>query len=121
MLDFYNRSNPKARKDHVCEYCGKTIHKGETYSYETGKYDGDMFARKLCLVCENILGTFIKDLDDDGFDWWEVDNWLRDYYYCNCEHERNQKNDCKIHARNCPFIREKFTPKEDTENANPAN
>lgn len=121
MLDFYNKSNPKARKDHVCEYCGKTIHKGEIYSYETGKYDGDMFARKLCLVCENILDAFIKEVDADEFDWWEINDWLRDLYCYNCEHRADGKDGCEIQPQNCHIIRKRFHPKEDTENANPAN
>ncbi len=55
MMEFYNQSLPKARKDHVCEFCGKKIHKGEKYSYESGKYDGDMFVRKL---------TWLKDYNN---------------------------------------------------------
>lgn len=117
-MDFYRQIQPKARKEYVCEYCGQKIHKGEVYSYETGKYDGDMFTRKLCLICENILDKFARESRENEFDWWWVDDWLNDYHCAECEHGRNQKNDCKIHARNCPLIREKFKPKEDTENAN---
>ena len=40
MMDFYNQKHAKARKSHKCEFCGKEIIPGETYSYESGKFDG---------------------------------------------------------------------------------
>ena len=121
MMDFYNKTKPKARKDHVCEYCGQTIHKGEIYSYETGKYDGDMFVRKLCLVCENILKEYCEQEGYGEFDWEYISEWLSDGFCCDCEHGTKGKDDCEHYASNCPLIREKFAPKEDAENANPAN
>lgn len=121
MLEFYNQSQPKARKDHVCEFCGQKIHKGEVYSYETGKYDGDMFARKLCLACYNILNGFCRDSGEEEFDWWCVTDWLRDLYCCDCEHGANRDDDCETQPQNCPLIRKKFEPKEDAQNANNAN
>ena len=121
MLDFYNKSYPKARKDHVCEYCGQKISRGEIYSCETGKYDGDMFTRKLCLACENILKEFGNESGGNEFDWDWVSDWLHDTYCHDCEHGIKEKDDCEYHACNCPLIREIFKPKEDTENANPAN
>lgn len=39
-MDFYNQKHAKARKSHKCEFCGKEIIPGETYSYESGKFDG---------------------------------------------------------------------------------
>ena len=121
MLDFYNKSKPKARKDHICEYCGQTIRKGEVYSYETGKYDGDMFTRKLCLVCENILCEFLNENGYDEFFWDWITEWLIDDYCYDCEHGIKEKDDCEHCSSNCPLIREKFKPKEGTENANPTN
>ena len=41
MMDFYNQKHEKARKSHKCEFCGKEIIPGETYSYESGKFDGE--------------------------------------------------------------------------------
>ena len=40
MMDFYNQKHVRARKSHKCEFCGKEIISGETYSYESGKFDG---------------------------------------------------------------------------------
>lgn len=114
MLEFYNQSQPKARKDHVCEYCEQKIHKREIYSYETGKYDGDMFVRKLCLTCKNILDGFCRDSGEEEFDWWCVTDWLRDLYCCDCGHGTNRYDDCEMQPQNCLIIRKKFEPKEET-------
>lgn len=121
MLEFYNQSKPKARKDHVCEFCGQAIRKGEKYSYETGKYEGEMFARKLCLVCKNILDNFCNESGDEEFSWDWITDWLCDLYCYDCEHGTKGKDDCEMQPQNCPLIRKKFEPKEDTQNANPAN
>lgn len=66
MMEFSKHSYPKARKDHECEFCGKTIQKGEEYYYETGAcFLGEScecevddlklgtYTRKLCLTCLN--------------------------------------------------------------------
>lgn len=112
MMEFYNQSLPKARKDHVCEFCGQKIRKGDVYSYETGKYDGDMFVRKLCLVCKNILDEFCRESREDGFSWDEITDWLSDLYCHDCKHGRNQKDDCKFKPQNCPLIKKNFDKEE---------
>lgn len=121
MLEFYNQSQPKARKGHVCEFCGQTIHRGEKYSYESGKYEGDVFVRKLCLACKNILAGFCGDSEEEEFDWWCVTDWLRDWHCCDCEHGINGNDDCEVRPQNCPLIRKRFDPKEGAQNANSAN
>ncbi|EOS47185.1 hypothetical protein C810_01501 [Lachnospiraceae bacterium A2] len=121
MLEFYNQSKPKARKDHVCEFCIQTIRKGEKYSYETGKYEGEMFVRKLCLVCKNILDKFCNESGDEEFSWDWITDWLCDLYCYDCEHGTKGKGDCEMQPQNCPLIRSKFETKECTQNANPAN
>lgn len=121
MLEFYNKSQPKARKDHVCEFCGQAIRKGEKYSYETGKYEGEIFARKLCLVCKNILDEFGRDSGESEFEWYWITDWLSDFFCYDCEHGTKGKDDCEMQPQNCPLIRSKFETKEYTQNANPAN
>ena len=54
MMDFYNQKHAKARKSHKCEFCGKEIVTGETYSYESGKFDGD-FYRLTYMTCSKII------------------------------------------------------------------
>ncbi len=103
MMEFYNRMYLKARKPHKCEFCGRTIERGEKYSRETGKYDGDFFCRKLCIPCERMLSKFCLDTNEDEFCWWQVNDWLSDTHCEECEHF----NDCNYGHGNpsCEIIR----------------
>lgn len=48
---FFTATTPVARKDHRCDECGRTIHKGERYDYAGGRtYDGMDFY-KTCAHC----------------------------------------------------------------------
>lgn len=58
MMEFYTSKMVIAKKLHICEMCGDKISIGERYSYESGKYDGHFFERKLHLECSNIIEKF---------------------------------------------------------------
>lgn len=49
--EFYNEFTPKARKDHRCCECGRTIHKGERYHTQGGLNDGYFQWHKTCAHC----------------------------------------------------------------------
>lgn len=106
MMDFFNQKNVKAKKLHECEFCGKEIVPGETYSYESGKWDGEFFVRKLCIPCYNMLYQFIQDTEDGEFQWDWVQEWLM-YAYCTDECKKTcEYGFSKVQC--CPVIREKF-------------
>lgn len=48
---FYSRREPKARKLHQCEECGRAIQAGEQYEKVVGKWDGDVSTFKTCSRC----------------------------------------------------------------------
>jgi hypothetical protein len=52
MLEFYSKRNVKAKKQHICDNCGKAIELGETYSYLAYKDDGEIWQIKSHLDCE---------------------------------------------------------------------
>lgn len=64
MSNFYNAAERrKASKAHRCTYCGETITKGETYTFQKGNHDGAWFESKLhpeCFtdLCENGDGEY---------------------------------------------------------------
>lgn len=41
----------KARKDHICFVCNKTIEKGQIYNLESGRCDGEFYNIKRHLGC----------------------------------------------------------------------
>jgi len=85
MLEFYTSRIPIARKEHECELCGGKINKGERYSYESGKYDGGFFVRKLHLDCYNILDEYCREVDCE-FDYDLITDWWRDWHCNKCKY-----------------------------------
>ena len=43
MLKTIKESNPIARKEHICNFCGGKINKGQKYYRQTNIYDGCIF------------------------------------------------------------------------------
>ena len=60
----YVTTRPRARKDHVCSDCGRTIGPGETYLRCVGFEDGTAWTWKDCAHCEATLGLY--DISWDG-------------------------------------------------------
>lgn len=104
MLEFYRQRYPVARKEHECEYCHRIIPKGERYSYEAGKFDGDMFSRKLCSECMSILNDYFIENDVEEFDWWEVSDWLSDTFCFDCPNRKS----CNARPEQCDTIKGQF-------------
>lgn len=50
-VDMLNEVDRRARKDHRCFECGRTIAKGETYRYEAWLWEGDFDTAKVCQHC----------------------------------------------------------------------
>lgn len=59
--EFYNYEYPKARKEHNCVECGRTIAKGQEYERYTSKFDGHLSTEKTCMDCMNIRNAFTCD------------------------------------------------------------
>lgn len=64
--EFQNETSPKARKEHQCYECGKTILKGEKYHRFSGKFDGEMFSFATCDDCEILRAQIAVMETDDG-------------------------------------------------------
>lgn len=69
--DFCEVRTPKARKEHRCCECGKTIRIGERYERYAGKYDGDFCSIVTCLICAEIADAFYCDSRLYGGGLWE--------------------------------------------------
>ena len=51
---FYIEKTVKARKQHTCCECDRTINRGEQYESITGLWDGDIKRYKTCEQCSDL-------------------------------------------------------------------
>ena len=112
MGDFYRHTYPKAKKPYECECCENKIEAGEQYSCETGKFEGELYTRRLCLVCSNILTAYLKKTGEDTFDWWNIYDWIRDTRCAGCEYKKDgtvEKGGCGTHCMDCGKVRAEFS------------
>ena len=56
--EFFHSNIRKARKEHKCYECSKTISKGEIYEHVFGKWEGDICVFKTCSICKRIRDDF---------------------------------------------------------------
>lgn len=86
----WNETHHKARKEHICSCCGRTIRIGEIYMTHFSVFEGDVTSQKCCAECEKdrqefadahegtlcTPGSLVGDLKDciyDGGD--DTDPW----------------------------------------------
>lgn len=77
--DFYNRTTPKARIEHRCEECNRTIQPGESYEYISAKwtcYD----AVEIYKTCSHCLS---------------LRQWVQAHIPCFCWHHGNMRQDAR--------------------------
>jgi len=68
MLEIITHSKRKAKKEHVCSWCGGIIEKRETYDYQFIKYDCYVYSWKNHQRCRDIafkLNMFY-DVNNEG-------------------------------------------------------
>lgn len=106
MLEFYNSTYPKAKKEYKCDLCDQKIKVGEKYHRYSGKYDGDMFDNKYHLTCQKIINAYCEKMNDNEYDEDGICDWLHDEYCidCRCYEEDN----CTFYPLYCPKIRKHF-------------
>ena len=81
MSDFDVMQILKARKQHKCAECREPIQVGEQYLRRSGKFDGGMYATKMCLSCKEAYPTWdVLDAyglhDDEWPTFGDLDEWL---------------------------------------------
>lgn len=77
----YNKTTPKARKQHKCYECGSVIDAGEKYENVFGVWDGDGSTFKTCSRCLDLR------------------NFVEDNVPCVCWQHGNIRDDCIETAR----------------------
>lgn len=56
--EFFDETNPKARKQYRCEECGGFINPGESYEKVAGKWDGNFMTFRTCDFCAEVRAVF---------------------------------------------------------------
>lgn len=62
--DITNHEHRTARKEHVCEGCGETIRKGDTYHHTSALFDGHWSTWKHCERCNAMMQALFAEADD---------------------------------------------------------
>jgi len=66
MVEILKTTYPIARKQHICDYCGLPIQKGEKYCNDTCKLD-DIYTWKSHLLCGKLTSEWNMADSDDGY------------------------------------------------------
>ena len=74
MTTTFVQSEPRARKTHLCESCGRTIRVGEHYSRVAG-LDGTAWTYKECLHCKPLTEYVARSYDLETYTGEDVANW----------------------------------------------
>ena len=115
-MEFYGRTVPQARVLHKCEGCGQPIEVGKKYSYETGKWDGDFFARPMHLECFEVMNEILNALDDNEFDWDGLTDWWQNEKCSVCKHRHHPDIDDDCFEMTHMFWCAKWKPEQDNNN-----
>lgn len=62
MSTILKETEPKARKDHVCDWCGNKIKAGTKYFYQVCTVDGDFQTVKYHPECKDIVYGLIAEI-----------------------------------------------------------
>lgn len=76
--EFMSSSTPRARKEHRCGECRRTIKVGETYLRDAGKCDGDVKTLTTCAHCARAQEWLVKQCN--GFVYSDVGNDLAEHF-----------------------------------------
>lgn len=59
----YSDHDRRARKDHKCDECSRTIERGETYRRAFSVYDGSVYTYKTCAHCQVGQAWLLENCD----------------------------------------------------------
>jgi hypothetical protein len=115
MMEFYSESSHVARKPHVCEMCCGTIHPGERYYRENGKWEGEFFTRALHEHCHLMEADYCSEVDNE-FSWDEIIDYISDIYCRKCPHSPCHDDlpdwtECEYSVTSCPTIKKALREK----------
>jgi len=66
MTTHLSTETPTARKEHVCDWCGEKILRGEQYSRWNGIFEGDFQSNPLHTECDKAAQVYFHDIASIG-------------------------------------------------------
>lgn len=80
MVTVISTTYPRARTEHRCCLCYRTITKGEKYERQFNTFDGNPYVWKSCVHCTALAELYGPEWWDDGDGWNEdtVHSWEPD-------------------------------------------
>ena len=102
-MEFYREKKHIAHKEHLCEMCKMPIHEGKEYWEETGKFEGDFFARKLHPRCHNFEAEYCYDAGPE-FCWDAVQDHIQDNHCFDGHCDYMIAGKCHHTIYDCPFL-----------------
>ena len=89
----------KARKEHICNFCGNKIPRGETYNYSTHVFDGQVYSWRSHAKCDDLCSAIWDFVDPDEGMTYELfcDNLreIADTFVCpECPYRDKEADDC---------------------------
>ena len=59
-MELCRQESRKARKEHICDWCGGTINKGEEYDYAAIKNEGEFYTWKNHKRCHEPFNCYLN-------------------------------------------------------------
>ena len=99
MVEIISRKHRKARKPHVCDFCGNEIAVGEVYDHSVLKFD-DVYTWKAHLKCIFISAELQDYIDPDNGMTEEdfrygCNDFCRTFVCPDCDHWDNGAGECE--------------------------
>ena len=105
MPEIISECDRKARKPHVCNYCGQIINPGEVYTHAVLKYD-DVYGWNSHKKCDFIASALWEYIDpDEGMTEEDFQQGCTDFcraFICpHCSDADLEAEDCKLDEEYC--------------------
>lgn len=92
-----------ARKEHVCDFCGGIIRKGEKYSNLAFVFDGSITSQTTHQHCQEVFGELCRHFNECGVTERDPDDMLNEY-----------ADDVLTKEENDEFMRQPITSRQNT-------
>lgn len=100
MTEFTHSFQHKARKKHICDFCGDAILPGNEYIKITSRTDNGFSRYFYHIHCDAIINDYITNAEDgDFYDTWDI---LEKYEKKGCMGCALRDDECGIAPITCP-------------------